>query len=104
MGIHKSQQGALLFRFSQNSCSSSISDSTEWNRTKFWMQYTYFRRLYSYIFSEHISQGGAVVTIFIIFLGKCRFCVLLNKKAQKFMRNIYIIKDKNYTFYVCIAQ
>ena len=42
--VHIAQYGALLFRFSQASCDIPISDSIEWNRTKFCMQYAYFER------------------------------------------------------------
>ena len=35
-------QDPMLFRFYQNICESSISDSIAFNRTKFFMPYTYF--------------------------------------------------------------
>ena len=41
--VQIAQQGALLFRFPQNSCDCPISDSIAFNRTKLYLQCTYFK-------------------------------------------------------------
>ena len=96
--VHITQSGELLFRFPQNSCDSSISDSIVWNRTKFWAQYTHFERWYWCNFCEYTLLGGAIFTFFQEFWGKCRSCVLLNKIAQKYKYKMCIIRNNNYTF------
>ena len=91
-------EGVLLFRFFQNSCGSSISYFIAWNRTKFYIQYTYFERWYWYNFPEHSLLGTAIVIIFAEFLEKYRSCVLLNEINQIFICKTYIIRNNNYTF------
>ena len=46
---------------------------------------------------------GAAVTFFPEFLGKCRFCALLNEVAQKFVCKIRIIRNNSDIVLVYIA-
>ena len=65
--------------FFQNFCTSSILYSNPWNRTKFYMQYTYFKRWHWYNFWKHNLLGWALITSFWEFSEKKRSCVLLNE-------------------------
>ena len=64
---------------------SSISNSIAWNRTKYFMKYTFCKRWHWYSFFGHSLIGGAVVTFFPKISGSCRSCVLLNETTQKFI-------------------
>ena len=92
------QYGALLFRFSRNSCDRSISDSIAWNRSKFCMLYINFERWHWYKLCECSLLGGTVVTIFPEFSWKCRFCILLDGITHWFIYQIHISRNNNYTF------
>ena len=99
MGTYSLVGALLFFRFPPNFCDSSILDSIEWNRTKFCMQYTNFARWHWFNFCTHSLIGGAVVTIFQEFSGKCRSWVQLNETAQKFICKINIIRNDKFIFF-----
>ena len=95
--------GAAIQFYHLNSCDSPISDSIAWNHTKFCMQNSYFKRWHWYNFCVHSLIGGAAVTIFPEFLGKCRFYVLLNGIAKNFACYILTLKDEIDIFFASIA-
>ena len=87
---HVSSYGALLFRFFQSSCDCSISDSISWNRTKFCMQYTYFKRWRWYNCCGYSLIRGAVVTIFLRIFWKMQIlCSTEWNRIKIYMQDIY---------------
>ena len=90
--------GALLFRFSRNSCDSSIWGSITWNRTKLCMKYTIFERWCWYKHCE-CSLIGSAAAKFIQIFGKnadlAESCRFINRMCKMF-----ICESSRFTFSV----